>query len=192
MDQYRNFAYSTVATAPVPAAVGLTLDVAAGEGAYFPAPPFTAPVRPAATLPLISNATLIRVTGIIGDQLTFTRLAEGAANRAILVGDQIAATITAKVLNTDVQPAGVKLTAIEALASALGWLHNNGAGVFVYSTPSKADVGLGSVLDVAQEPALGNPGGDGYVLSSTVLGVRSWVVNGPSATQVAARIAARF
>jgi len=36
-------------------------------------------------------------------------------------------------------------------------------------------VGLGNVTNTAQEPALGNPGTNGYVLSSTTAGVRSWV-----------------
>jgi len=36
--------------------------------------------------------------------------------------------------------AGV-LTAIAALANAAGWLHNDGTGVFVYSTPTYTDVG---------------------------------------------------
>jgi hypothetical protein len=42
------------------------------------------------------------------------------------------------------QPLNTKLTSISALASASGWLHNNGAGVFVYSTPTAAQVGAPS------------------------------------------------
>jgi len=42
---------------------------------------------------------------------------------------------------------------------------------------TKTDVGLGSVLNTAQEPALGNPASNGYVLSSTTSGTRSWVAN---------------
>lgn len=34
-----------------------------------------------------------------------------------------------------------KLNAIQALASAAGWLHNDGAGSFTYSTPTASDVG---------------------------------------------------
>jgi fibronectin-binding autotransporter adhesin len=39
-----------------------------------------------------------------------------------------------------------------------------------------AQVGLGNVLNVAQEPALGNPSENGEILSSTTAGVRSWIV----------------
>jgi hypothetical protein len=39
---------------------------------------------------------------------------------------------------TDAQPLNAKLTTIAALADAVGWLHNDGAGVFAYSTPSGA------------------------------------------------------
>lgn len=49
-----------------------------------------------------------------------------------------------------------------------------GAAITV-GTLANTDIGLGNVLNVAQEPALGNPASSGYVLSSTTLGVRSWV-----------------
>jgi hypothetical protein len=39
----------------------------------------------------------------------------------------------------------------------------------------KYTIGLGNVLNVTQEPALGNPSINGYVLSSTISGVRSCV-----------------
>jgi hypothetical protein len=42
---------------------------------------------------------------------------------------------------------------------------------------TKTDVGLGNVLDTIQEPALGNPSSNGYVLSSTTSGTRSWIAN---------------
>jgi hypothetical protein len=41
----------------------------------------------------------------------------------------------ALVIGTNTQAHGAKLDAIQALASAAGWLHNDGAGAFVYSTP---------------------------------------------------------
>jgi hypothetical protein len=47
------------------------------------------------------------------------------------------------------QAAYTNLTSIGNLADAAGWLHNNGSGTFVYSTPSKSDVGLGSVENTA-------------------------------------------
>jgi hypothetical protein len=40
-------------------------------------------------------------------------------------------------------------TALSKLNNGTGWLHNDGAGVLVYSTPSKSDVGLGNVENTA-------------------------------------------
>jgi len=54
---------------------------------------------------------------------------------------------------TDAQPLNTNLTTIAALANGAGWLHNDGAGVFVYSTPSKTDVGLSAVTNDAQTKA---------------------------------------
>jgi hypothetical protein len=51
----------------------------------------------------------------------------------------------------------------------------NGHALSADVTVTKSDVGLGNVNNVAQEPALGNPPSDGYLLSSTASGVRSWV-----------------
>ena len=52
------------------------------------------------------------------------------------------------------QPLSAKLTAFAALANAAGWLHNDGSGVLAYSTPTKSDVGLGNVANVAQVTAV--------------------------------------
>lgn len=101
-DNYRNFAYSTVATAPSPAASGTSLVVAAGEGALFPTPPFNATVWPTGTQPTAANAEIVRVTNISTDTFTITRTQESTSARTIIVGDQIAASITAKTF-TDVE-----------------------------------------------------------------------------------------
>lgn len=102
-DPHLNFAYSTVATAPTPAASGTTLSVAAGEGALFPAVSFNAVVWPAGTNPLSTNAEVIRVTSKgTGDNWTITRTQESSTARAIAVGDQIAGAITAKTV-TDLE-----------------------------------------------------------------------------------------
>jgi len=74
------------------------------------------------------------------------------------------------------QAVNTKLTSIAALANGAGWLHNDGAGVFAYTTPSATDVGLGSVTNNAQTQAaivpntapsagqvlIGNAGGTAY------------------------------
>ena len=103
MDAHRNFAVSTVLTAPVPATSGLTLTVAAGTGALF-AFPMNLVVWPVGTQASAASAEIIRVTGIAGDILTIVRTQEGSANRAIVAGDLIAAAVTIKVL-TDIESA---------------------------------------------------------------------------------------
>lgn len=102
-DQHPNFAYSTVATAPSPATSGTSLVVGTGEGVRFGTQfPINATVCAAnATLAQIaSGGEVITITGRSTDTLTIVRAAEGPnAARTIVVGDQISATVTKKVLN---------------------------------------------------------------------------------------------
>lgn len=105
MDAHANFAYSTVATAPSPAASGVTFTVQPGDGAIYPATPFNAVVCPANTSPRRTNAEIVRVTTISTDTLTVTRTQEGTSARSILIGDQIFVPVTKKTL-TDIE-AGV-------------------------------------------------------------------------------------
>jgi hypothetical protein len=101
-DAHKNFAVSSVAVAPSPAASGTSLTVATGEGVRFPAAPFNVTVCPTQALATPANAEIVRVTAIAGDVLTITRAQEGSTARAIAVGDLIAATITAKTV-TDLE-----------------------------------------------------------------------------------------
>lgn len=101
-DAHKNFAYSTIAAAPSPAASGTSLDVAAGQGTLFPAVPFNATIWPTGTQPTSTNAEIVRVTNISTDTFTITRSQESTSARTIVVGDQIAAAITAKTL-TDIE-----------------------------------------------------------------------------------------
>jgi len=103
-DAHKNFAYSTVATAPSPASSGTSLVVQAGDGVKFPAASFNATVWPAGANPTTANAEIVRVTAIGTDTFTITRTQESTSARSIIVGDQVAATITAKTL-TDVENA---------------------------------------------------------------------------------------
>jgi hypothetical protein len=105
-DAHKNFAYSLVATAPSPDTTGTSLTVTAGESTRFPDAPFNAVVWPAGTIPLPTNAEVVRVTAIntATDVLTISRHNEGSTARAIIVGDQIAAAITAQSL-TDIETA---------------------------------------------------------------------------------------
>lgn len=97
-DAHKNFAISAVATAPSPATSGTSLVVTAGHGTRFPTPPFNATVWPTGATPNPTNAEIVRVTAISTDTLTITRAQESTTARSIVVGDQIAATITAKTL----------------------------------------------------------------------------------------------
>jgi hypothetical protein len=97
-DRHKNFAYSLVATAPSPATSGTSLVVSAGQGALFPAPPFNLTIWPTAVQPLSTNAEIVRVTAVSTDTFTIVRATEGTSARTVVVGDQVAATITAKTL----------------------------------------------------------------------------------------------
>jgi hypothetical protein len=99
-DQHKNLAIATVTTAT--GAAGTTLGVGVGEGARFPATPFNATVWPFDMAPDPTTAEVVRVTARTGDSLTITRAQEGTTARAIIVGDFVAATITAKSL-TDIE-----------------------------------------------------------------------------------------
>lgn len=55
-------------------------------------------------------------------------------------------TIASAIVNF--QPIDSTLTALSALADSSGWLHNNGAGVLAWSTPTKSDIGLGNVENI--------------------------------------------
>jgi hypothetical protein len=75
-------------------------------------------------LPDASNAEIVRVTAIAGDHLTIVRQQEGTAARAILVGDVIAAAITAKTLTDIEDAASTALSAAGALAAAVNVVSN--------------------------------------------------------------------
>lgn len=102
-DAHKNLAIASVATAPSPATSGLTLTLAAGEGARMPAVPFNATVWSASTLPTPLSAEIVRVTAMTGDAITaMLRAQEGTTARAVIIGDLFAATVTVKAL-TDIE-----------------------------------------------------------------------------------------
>ena len=103
-DAHKNFAYSTVLTAPSPAVSGTSLVVQSGDGAHFPTPPFNATVWPAGAQPTIENSEIVRVTAISTDTFTIVRNQEDSVSEPIAVGDQIAATITAQTMYTAENP----------------------------------------------------------------------------------------
>lgn len=132
-DARKNLAYSTVATAPSPASSGTSLIVATGESGRFPAVPFNATIWPAGGIATPATAEIVRVTAISTDTLTITRAQEGTSARTVLVGDQIAATITAKTL-TDIEGSKVSTGAAAAArpsSPAAGDLYLPNDGVYV-------------------------------------------------------------
>ncbi len=118
MDSHKNFAASLVATAPSPASSGTSLVVTTSDGAKFPTPPFNATVWPAGVQPTTANAEIVRVTNITSDTLTITRAQESSSARSIIIGDQIAATVTVKTL-TDVESAVAQVVGARQSASAI-------------------------------------------------------------------------
>jgi hypothetical protein len=101
-DGHANFAYTTVATAPDPAASGTTLVVAAGTGTLLPPVPFNATVWPADTEATAANAEIVRVINVSTDTLTIQRAQESTTAKNIAIGWQIANTISKKVI-TDLE-----------------------------------------------------------------------------------------
>jgi hypothetical protein len=103
-DPHINFGYSSVATAPSPATSGLSLVVQTGDGAKFPSSgAFNVTVWATGAQPTTANSEIVRVASRSGDTLTLAARAQetsfgGPAARTIVVGDQIALTVTAKTL----------------------------------------------------------------------------------------------
>lgn len=130
-DAHKNFAYSTVLTAPSPATSGTSLVLQSGAGLLMPAVPFNATVWPANTIPLASNAEIVRVTNISTDTLTIVRAQESSSAVSIAAGYQFSAGITAKTL-TDVEAAIMPSGGIipySGITAPSNWLLCNGAAV---------------------------------------------------------------
>ena len=144
IDAHKNFSYSTVATAPSPADSGTSLVVAAGDGTKFPTVPFNCTVWPTGVDPSTTNAEIVRVTNISTDTFTITRAQESSTARSIVVGDQIAATITSKTL-TDVEQAnlldGVKADSVAQTVSRGSLIYGN-------STPKWDELVVGAANSV--------------------------------------------
>jgi hypothetical protein len=160
-DAHANFAYSAVAVAPSPPGSGLTLTVTTGDGAIFPAVPFNVTVWPAGVQPLVSNATILRVTNVTGDVLTFLRVQEGSADRTILVGDQITASITNKTL-TDIETVASSGSAGPMGPQGLpGSDGQDGGDQFIVIQGEKGATGSAGANGADGAPGVGIPGADG-------------------------------
>lgn len=137
LDARKNFALSTVATAPSPATSGTSLSVASGGGAFFPAAPFNAVVWPTGANPTNANAEIVRVTSKgTGDNWTITRTQESTSARSIVAGDQIMQAITNKTLS-DIEAEFANYVPTTRTV--------NGYALSANIALVKADVGLGNV-----------------------------------------------
>jgi len=97
----------------------------------MPDVPFNVTIWPINAIPTFATAEIARVTNITGDTLTIARGQEGTSARNIAIGDQVAATITAKTMS-DIE---ASLTRSTMPASYIGTV---GATVF-YTGISASD-----------------------------------------------------
>jgi len=98
------------------------------------------------------------------------------------------------------QPSSIELSAIAAISGSTGFLKRTGAGAWsidssTYLTTITNAMVLGAI-GFTPEPALGLPASNGYVLSSTTAGVRSWIAisgsSGGTVTSIAAGVGMDF
>lgn len=147
-DTHKNFAYSLVATAPSPASSGTSLIVTAAQGALFPAVPFNATIWPTGVQPLSTNAEIVTVTAIATDTFTIVRAQEGSSARTVVIGDQIAATITVKAL-TDAERTAMLSTAPPADTFFATNLSGDVMGdLLIVATGTVVSLGINSIFEV--------------------------------------------
>ena len=89
MSNKKDFATSTVATAPSPATSGTSLVVASGHGARFPSAPFYVVVHPPSEMPTLDNAEKLLVSAKSTDTFTITRAQGDTTAKSIEVGWRI-------------------------------------------------------------------------------------------------------
>lgn len=171
LDARKNFAYSTVLTAPSPATSGTSLVVQSGDGAKFAAASFNAIVWPTGAQPTTSNAEIVRVTAISTDTFTITRTQESTSARTIIVGDQIAGGFTSKAL-TDIENYLTGVSAPTFLTPALG---TPASGVMTNVT-GLPNAGLAT--------GAGQPGGAWTTFTPSLVNVSGGTLNFAKYTQV--------
>jgi hypothetical protein len=204
VDAIKNFAYSTVATAPSPATSGTSLVVATGQGSYFPAAPFDATIWPSGTQPSNTNAEIVRVTAVTTDTFTITRAQYGTSAQSITAGYQIAQTVDANLIGQLVPVVNGALTGpIEnvsvtstAVSGAMTLTVSGGANtVNLYTTNASGNfsfniAGPGTLLATGQAvsvAALTNQGSTAYyctavTIDGTSSGVTLWWQGGTAPT----------
>lgn len=155
----KNFAYTTVATAPSPALSGTSITLV--DATDFPDPVgigYEVVIYPTGAQPLSSNAEIALATAKVGNVLTITRAQAGTVARTILVGDQIHAGITARHLD-DIE-AAIPSTAglISAINLSAGTTSNN-LSKLTFSDSNGISFGLsGSVVTATVATNYQSPG----------------------------------
>jgi hypothetical protein len=84
--------------------------VTAGHGARLPTAPFNLSIWPTGLAATPANAEIVRVTAVVGDVLTIVRTQESTTARSVTAGDQVAASITTKLINELASPVDLILT----------------------------------------------------------------------------------
>ncbi len=180
-DLHNNFAYSTIATAPSPASTGTSLTVQTGDGAKFPKPPFNATVWAAGANPLTTNSEVVRVINVASDTFTIVRNTTSELinqSRSIIVGDQIANTVSAKVLQ-DIETnivGWIQPQQISKGAITLGYNEITSAA----STASASDTEVTGIATSVTVPSGGRDveivvdGGFGYGVTATNATFKFW------------------
>jgi hypothetical protein len=144
VDAHKNFAVTTVSTAPSPATSGTSITVA--DASVFPATPFNVTICPVDAIPTQTNAEIARVTAIVGNVLTVTRAQESSSARTIIVGDLIAATITVKVV-TDIENAIPSTAGLLSAVNVSAGATSQNLSALTFSDSNGVSFGLnGSVL----------------------------------------------
>jgi hypothetical protein len=144
-DTHKNLAISAVATAPSPAASGLTVTVTTGQGSRF-AGGMNATICPAGTTPDPTNSEIVRIASVSGDVLTLSsRGAESSTARTVVVGDVIFAGPSVKSL-TDIEGAVGNLETLPITTQAASYtLVGTDAGkVIQYNSSSPGTMGIAS------------------------------------------------
>ncbi len=211
-DALKNFSYSTVATAPSPATSGTSLVLNSGDGALFPDPSvdgaFNVTIWPTNAQPTAANAEIARVTARTTDTLTITRAQEGSSARSVVVGDQIALTVTKKTI-TDLRAAFLGGTSLvyrytvtgsdkasidtgvdTADAGSNDWTGGDLLEVYIYSRTdesvpvSQIDITLNNDTSGHYDQRRIQDPGTGTVSGATSIGAANWfpVTAGASAT----------
>jgi len=142
-----------------------------------------------------SDSKLVLVTNLDVTGLTANKILrvnsggtaiESYTTIAVADGGTGASDATTARTNLGVDPAGTDNSTNVTIATGLNYITITGQELTLGSVDLTTDV-TGLLPDAnissastwnAKEPGLGNPSTDGYVLSSTALGVRSWIVAG--------------